>query len=55
MSEDTVLTDEVKSYIGREFGLKVWEVEKGAIRKIAEAVGDPNPLWQDEALRYKET
>ena len=53
MSEDTVLTDEVKSYIGREFGPRVWEVEKGAMRKIAEAIGDTNPLWQDEEYAKK--
>jgi acyl dehydratase len=28
---------------------EVWEVEKGHIRQHAEAVGDPNPLWRDEA------
>ncbi|SFU53475.1 MaoC family dehydratase N-terminal domain-containing protein [Alicyclobacillus macrosporangiidus] len=25
------------------------EIEKGAIRKFAEAIGDPNPLYRDEA------
>ena len=25
------------------------EVEKGAIRKFADAIGDPNPLYRDEA------
>ncbi|WP_346774003.1 MaoC family dehydratase N-terminal domain-containing protein [Brevibacillus sp. SYP-B805] len=25
------------------------EVEKGAIRKFAEAIGDPNPIYRDEA------
>ena len=24
------------------------EIEKGAVRRFAEAVGDPNPLWSDE-------
>ena len=24
-----------------------FEVEKGAIRKLAEAIGDPNPLYVD--------
>lgn len=28
----------------------ILEVEKGAIRKFAEAVGDSNPLWIDEEM-----
>lgn len=26
----------------------VVEVEKGAIKRFAEAIGDPNPMWNDE-------
>ena len=35
--------------IGIESEPVVLEVEKGHIRRFAEAVGDPNPLWNDEA------
>jgi acyl dehydratase len=38
-----------KSLIGRESEVAVVDVEKGAIRRFAEAVGDPNPIYADEA------
>ena len=38
-----------KTLIGRESESTVVEVEKGAIRRLAEAVGDANPLHSDEA------
>jgi acyl dehydratase len=38
-----------RTLIGRESEPTVVEVEKGAIRRFAEALGDPNPLAQDEA------
>ncbi len=37
-----------KSLIGRESEPVVHEVEKGAIRHFAEALGDPNPIYVDE-------
>ena len=48
MHNDSVITDEIRNTVGMEFGPYVYEVEKGAIRKFAEAIGDGNPLWQDE-------
>jgi acyl dehydratase len=38
-----------KSLIGRTSDPILHEVEKGAIRRFAEALGDPNPLALDEA------
>ncbi len=38
-----------RSLIGRESEPVVHEVEKGAIRRFAEALGDPNPIYQDES------
>lgn len=38
-----------RSLIGRESEPVLQEVEKGAIRRFADAIGDPNPLYQDEA------
>lgn len=35
-----------RSLIGLESEPVVYEVERGAIRKFAEAVGDPNPVYQ---------
>ena len=48
MPDGSVITDEIRNTIGREFGPHVYEVEKGAIKKFAEALEDTNPLWQDE-------
>ncbi|MGC4001014.1 MAG: MaoC family dehydratase N-terminal domain-containing protein [Anaeromyxobacter sp.] len=38
-----------RSLIGRESEPVVHEIERGLIRRFADAVGDPNPLYQDEA------
>jgi len=38
-----------KSLIGRESEVTVVEVEKGAIARFAEAIGDANPIYVDEA------
>ncbi|HZZ85360.1 MAG TPA: MaoC family dehydratase N-terminal domain-containing protein [Anaeromyxobacteraceae bacterium] len=38
-----------RSLIGRESEPVVLEVERGAIRRFAEALGDQNPLYEDEA------
>jgi acyl dehydratase len=37
-----------RSLIGRESEPVLHDVEKNAIRRFAEALGDPNPLYQDE-------
>jgi len=38
-----------KSLVGRESEPAVHEVEKGAILRFAEAIGDPNPVYLDES------
>ncbi len=38
-----------KTLIGRESETTVVEVEKGAIRRLADALGDQNPIHADEA------
>ena len=53
MSSSSAMTEEIRRAIGMEFGPYVYEVEKGAIKKIAEAIGDPNPLWHDEEYAGK--
>lgn len=35
-------------FVGAESSPVKNEVEKGAIRKFAEAIGDPNPIYRDE-------
>jgi len=42
------IPDEIKAVIGKETEPLVTEAEKGAMIKLAAAVGDPNPLWHDE-------
>ncbi len=42
-----------KRYIGQESPPEVMEVEKGHIRAFAQAIEDPNPLWNNEAEARK--
>ena len=53
MTEESVITEELGNMVGVEAEPEVFEVEKGHIRRFAEAVGDPNPLWRDEAYARK--
>ncbi|HVA68113.1 MAG TPA: MaoC family dehydratase N-terminal domain-containing protein [Candidatus Binataceae bacterium] len=43
------VTEEVKKQIGMESESRTAEIERGAIRRFAEAVGDSNPVFNDEA------
>lgn len=43
------VTDEVRKQIGSQTEPRVVEIERGAIRRFAQAIGDPNPLFNDEA------
>ncbi len=48
------LIEEAKKLMGRDFvEPSVEEAEKGAIRKFAQAIEDPNPLWRDEEYAKK--
>jgi acyl dehydratase len=47
------VTDEVKTQIGTQSQPRVVEIERGAIRRFAQAIGDPNPLFNDEAQARK--
>jgi len=40
--------ENLKAMEGKETEPYQVEIEKGMIRRLAEAIGDPNPLWQDE-------
>jgi len=39
--------EEISQVIGKSVGVRIFEVEKGAIRRFADAVGDANPLYRD--------
>ena len=48
------LTEEMRqSALGIVSKPAILEVEKGAVQRFAEAVGDANPLWNDEAAARK--
>ncbi|MBI2872682.1 MAG: MaoC family dehydratase N-terminal domain-containing protein [Chloroflexi bacterium] len=49
MTQESVISTEVRQWVGRESEPVTLEVERGAIRKFAEAIGDSNPLFNDEA------
>ena len=40
-----MLPEEIKKLIGTSGSVKFYEVEKGAIRRFADAVDDANPLY----------
>ena len=40
--------EELKKLIGKTDKPYLMEVEKGAIKRYAEAIGDPNPIYHDE-------
>lgn len=44
-----IVTDEVRKQIGKTSEPVTFEVERGAIRRFAEAIGDRSPLFTDEA------
>ncbi len=39
---------------GKEFAPIVWEVERGKIREMAKAIGDPNPVYLEMEAAMKE-
>jgi acyl dehydratase len=52
-AEDSVITPEMKAAIGIESEPVSYDVEKGAIIKFAQAIGDNNPLFNDEQAARK--
>ncbi len=47
------ISDEDKKFIGIESQPATYTVERGAIRLFAQAIGDPNPLFNDEKAARK--
>jgi len=47
MTEGSAVVEELREFIGITTEPVVNEIERGAIRRYAEAVGDPNPLYSD--------
>ncbi len=53
MTTEKLITEELRRSIGVESPPLEVEIEKGAIRRFAEAIGDPNPLYTNEAYARK--
>jgi acyl dehydratase len=51
-NEDSVL-NEFKKLVGQQMEPEVWEAGREHIKWFAQAIGDPNPLWQDKAYAEK--
>lgn len=47
MAEGSLITDEMKKIIGMSWEPQIFKVEEGAIKRYAEAIDDPNPLYND--------
>ena len=48
MVEEPLITEEMKARIGISTEPTVIEVDRTWIQRFCEAIGDPNPLWNDE-------
>jgi len=48
LAAESIITEELNSLLNKEFGPEVYEIEKGMLRKFAEAIDDPNPRWLKE-------
>ena len=46
---DTVITDEMRAAVNVPSEARVWDIERGAVAKFANAIGDSSVLYLDEA------
>jgi acyl dehydratase len=53
MANQSSLLEKLRGEIGKESPPRSEEVEKGAIRRYVNALGDHNPLYEDEAFAKK--
>jgi 3-methylfumaryl-CoA hydratase len=49
LSADSVITEEISSLLNVDFGPEVYEIEKGMLKKFAEAIEDTDPRWLEQA------
>ncbi|MGD0856991.1 MAG: MaoC family dehydratase [Dehalococcoidia bacterium] len=47
MAADTLITPDLLKLIGAQQEVSIYRVEEGSIIRYAQAVGDPNPLFND--------
>ena len=48
VSEKSVITGEIKKLLNKETEPVVYHIDSQWLKRFAEAMDDPNPLWQDE-------
>ena len=53
MTQEPVITQEMRDAVGVESHPATYEVERGAIIKFAQAIEDPNPIFNDEEAARK--
>ncbi len=53
MISDEALVEEFRRLVGKEAEPEVWDAEKGHMKRFAQAIGDPNPLWQEMSYARK--
>lgn len=53
MTQGSVITEEMRKAIGVESEPTIVQIEKEPIRRFAEAIGDPNPVFHDEEYAKK--
>lgn len=46
MNDKPVISEELQGLLDVEFGPETYEIEKGMVKKFAEAIDDENPAWQ---------
>jgi hypothetical protein len=53
MANGSIITDELKKLIGKTIDPVILKVEEGAIQRYAQAIGDPNPMFNDVGYARK--
>ncbi len=53
MTTDTLITEEVRAYIGRRADPMVYEVDPSGVRLFARALGYTDPIHYDEAAAHE--
>ena len=53
MTDESSILEQLRSEIGKESPPRSEEVEKGVIRRFVNALGDHNPLYEDEEFARK--
>jgi hypothetical protein len=49
LGDEPVISEELQNMVNVPFGPEVYEIEKGMVRRFADAIDDPNPRWREEA------